>query len=54
MLCLVLTAIQTLSSAHAFLAWADDKVWIAVKTKHSAYKKELNDCIKNLDFNTII
>ena len=31
-------------------AWADDKVWIAVKTKHSTYKKELNDCIKNLDF----
>jgi len=31
-------------------AWADDKVWIAVKTKHSTYKKELNDCLKNLDF----
>ena len=31
-------------------AWADNKVWIAVKTKHSTYKKELNDCIKNLDF----
>ena len=31
-------------------AWADDKVWISVKTKHSTYKKELKDCIKNLDF----
>ena len=31
-------------------AWADDKVWIAVKTKNSTYKKELNTCIKNLDF----
>ena len=31
-------------------AWADDKVWVAVKTKHSTYKKELNNCIKNLDF----
>ncbi len=31
-------------------AWHDDKVWIAVKTKHSTYKKELNDCLKNLDF----
>ena len=31
-------------------AWADDKVWVAVKTKHSTYKKELNECIKNLDF----
>jgi len=31
-------------------AWADNKVWIAVKTKNSTYKKELNDCIKNLDF----
>lgn len=31
-------------------AWADEKVWVAVKTKHSTYKKELNDCLKNLDF----
>ena len=31
-------------------AWTDNKVWIAVKTKHSTYKKELNDCLKNLDF----
>ena len=31
-------------------AWSDDKVWIAVKTKYSTYKKELNDCLKNLDF----
>jgi hypothetical protein len=31
-------------------AWADDKVWVSVKTKHSTYKKELNDCLKNLDF----
>jgi hypothetical protein len=30
--------------------WADEKVWVAVKTKHSTYKKELNDCLKNLDF----
>jgi len=31
-------------------AWSDNKVWIAVKTKNSTYKKELNDCLKNLDF----
>ena len=31
-------------------AWMDKKVWVAVKTKHSTYKKELNDCLKNLDF----
>ena len=31
-------------------AWTDDKVWVAVKTKHSTYKKELNNCLKNLDF----
>jgi len=31
-------------------AWADNKVWIAVKTKNSTYKKELNSCLKNLDF----
>ena len=31
-------------------AWHDNKVWVAVKTKHSTYKKELNDCLKNLDF----
>ena len=31
-------------------AWADDKVWVSVKTKYSTYKKELNDCLKNLDF----
>ena len=30
--------------------WTDEKVWVAVKTKHSTYKKELNDCLKNLDF----
>ena len=35
---------------YAKKAWHDDKVWIAVKTKRSTYKKELNDCIKNLDF----
>ena len=28
----------------------DKKVWVAVKTKGSTYKKELNDCLKNLDF----
>ena len=31
-------------------AWTDDKVWVAVKTKHSTYKKELNNYLKNLDF----
>ena len=31
-------------------AWMDKKVWVAVKTKRSTYKKELNDCLKNLDF----
>ena len=31
-------------------AWLDNKVWVAVKTKNSRYKKELNDCLKNLDF----
>ena len=31
-------------------AWADDKVWVAVKTKGSTYKAELNNHIKNLDF----
>ena len=31
-------------------AWMDKKVWVAVKTKGSTYKKELNDCLKNLDF----
>ncbi len=31
-------------------AWADDKVWVAVKTKGSTYKKELNTHIDNLDF----
>ena len=31
-------------------AWLDKKVWVAVKTKNSTYKKELNDCLKNLDF----
>ena len=31
-------------------AWMDKKVWGAVKTKGSTYKKELNNCIKNLDF----
>ena len=31
-------------------AWMDKKVWVAVKTKHSTYKKELNDHLKNLDF----
>ena len=31
-------------------AWTDDKVWVSVKTKNSTYKKELNDCLKNLDF----
>ena len=31
-------------------AWADNKVWVAVKTKHSTYKKELNNCLKNLNF----
>ena len=35
---------------YAKKAWHDNKVWVAVKTKHSTYKKELNDCIKNLDF----
>ena len=35
---------------YAKKAWHDDKVWVVVKTKHSTYKKELNDCIKNLDF----
>ena len=35
---------------YAKKAWHENKVWIAVKTKHSTYKKELNDCIKNLDF----
>ena len=31
-------------------AWFDNKVWVAVKTKNSRYKKELNNCLKNLDF----
>ena len=31
-------------------AWLDKKVWVTVKTKNSTYKKELNDCLKNLDF----
>ena len=31
-------------------AWHDNKVWVVVKTKGSTYKKELNDCLKNLDF----
>ena len=35
---------------YAKKAWHENKVWIAVKTKHSTYKKELNDCLKNLDF----
>ena len=35
---------------YAKKAWHDNKVWVAVKTKHSTYKKELNNCIKNLDF----
>ena len=35
---------------YAKKAWHDDKVWVVVKTKHSTYKKELNNCIKNLDF----
>ena len=35
---------------YAKKAWHDNKVWVAVKTKHTTYKKELNDCIKNLDF----
>ena len=35
---------------YAKKAWNDNKVWIAVKTRNSTYKKELNDCLKNLDF----
>jgi len=31
-------------------AWLDKKVWVFVKTKGSTYKKELNSCIKNLNF----
>ena len=32
-------------------AWHDKKVWVSVKSKGSQYKKELNNHIKNLDFN---
>jgi hypothetical protein len=31
-------------------AWLDKKVWVTVKPKYSPYKKELNNCLKNLDF----
>ena len=31
-------------------AWLDKKVWVTVKPKYSSYKKELNSCLKNLDF----
>ena len=31
-------------------AWLDKKVWVTVKSKYSPYKKELNNCLKNLDF----
>ena len=31
-------------------AWLDKKVWVTVKSKYSPYKKELNDCLKNLNF----
>ncbi len=31
-------------------AWHDKKVWVSVKTKGSTYKSELNNHIKNLDF----
>ena len=32
-------------------AWHDKKVWVSVKSKGSRYKTELNNHIKNLDFN---
>ena len=32
-------------------AWHDKKVWVSVKSKGSQYKKELNNHIKNLNFN---
>ena len=32
-------------------AWHDKKVWVSVKSKGTQYKKELNNHIKNLDFN---
>ena len=32
-------------------AWHDKKVWVSVKSKGSQYKKELNNHLKNLDFN---
>ena len=31
-------------------AWLDKKVWVTVKSKYTPYKKELNNCLKNLDF----
>ncbi len=31
-------------------AWLDKKVWVSVKSKYTPYKKELNNCLKNLDF----
>ena len=31
-------------------AWLDKKVWVTVKPKYLSYKKELNNCLKNLDF----
>ena len=31
-------------------AWLDKKVWVSVKPKYTPYKKELNNCLKNLDF----
>ena len=31
-------------------AWLDKKVWVSVKSKYIPYKKELNNCLKNLDF----
>jgi len=31
-------------------AWLDKKVWVTVKPKYSPYKKELNNCLKKLDF----
>ena len=36
--------------AFAKKAWLDKKVWVTVKSKYTPYKKELNNCLKNLDF----
>jgi hypothetical protein len=34
-------------------AWLDKKVWVSVKSKYIPYKKELNNCLKNLDFSVV-